>query len=107
MAHRQDLVTLISEEIIKSTLKPVTQRSLQYLLKALSPVRPVMSSATHPSDPVWFWNVDGTWQEFLSQWYPCEFEDGEVSYRTTEMYMMYQKAKLFSDVQSAKKILGT
>lgn len=65
-----------------------------------------MSVLSQQTGPVWFWNPDGTWQEFLSQWYPCDFKDSEVSYRTTEMYMMYQKAKLFDDEETAKNILG-
>ena len=57
-------------------------------------------------DPVYFWNNDdGRWQQFLSQWYDCRFEDSyDVEYTSTEMYMMYQKAMLFDDKETAEKI---
>ena len=56
--------------------------------------------------PIYFWNPDdGRWQQFFSQWYDCRFKDTEgVEYSTTEMYMMYQKALLFGDQETAEKI---
>ncbi|KAL9088693.1 MAG: hypothetical protein Q9159_002944 [Coniocarpon cinnabarinum] len=58
------------------------------------------------TDPVYFFNVgDGRWQQFLSPWYPVGFKDREgVEYRSSEMYMMYQKALLFKDKETAEKI---
>ncbi len=41
----------------------------------------------------------------LSQWYPCQFEVGGVSYHTAEQYMMAQKAKLFGDMEIYEMIL--
>lgn len=60
-------------------------------------------------DPVYFWNNDdGRWQQFLSQWYDCRFkDDAGVEYRSTEMYMMYQKAMLFNDFETAARIQRT
>lgn len=33
----------------------------------------------------------------FSQWYPCSFEIGGITYHTAEQYMMAQKALLFQD----------
>lgn len=41
----------------------------------------------------------------LSQWYPCHFTLDGVSYYTTEQYMMAQKALLFEDHETYKKIM--
>ncbi|KAI9654266.1 MAG: hypothetical protein M1831_005431 [Alyxoria varia] len=70
------------------------------------------------SDPVYFWNPDGTPQSFLSQWYPCdppfldtvssesaEKKEHDVRYHTTEMYMMHRKALHFQDHEIAQTIL--
>ena len=104
------------------------QSTRKTLLTSLSALRrtPTMSTAPNPTSSkhdgsVYFWNPDGTWQEFLSQWYACSFAEKDaaatsegagqdekktIHYRTTEMYMMYQKAVLFSDAETARKILG-
>lgn len=42
----------------------------------------------------------------LSQWYPCDFTVDGVQYHTTEQYMMAQKAVLFHDDETYKKIMG-
>lgn len=64
-----------------------------------------MSDSDHFA-PVYFWNPDGTWQEFLSPWYLCSFRDADgVQYRSEEMYMMYQKAITFNDDETAGKII--
>jgi ribA/ribD-fused uncharacterized protein len=44
--------------------------------------------------------------DILSQLYPCSFKDDEgIVYNSSEQYMMAQKAKLFYDKSSYKKIL--
>ena len=48
-----------------------------------------------------FWKTNSPY----SQWHPCEFEDKENKYNSTEQYMMYQKAKLFDDAEIAGEIL--
>lgn len=55
---------------------------------------------------IYFWNVDGSSYESLSQWYRCAFADAAgTSYTSTEMYMMYQKAMLFGDTDTAARVL--
>jgi len=45
-------------------------------------------------------------KECLSQWYPAEFEaDGQI-FPTAEHYMMYHKALLFGDRETAGQVLG-
>ena len=58
------------------------------------------------TSPVYFWNADdGRYQQYLSQWYECLFKDSEgVEFNTTEKWMMYQKAVLFKDHETAQKI---
>lgn len=43
----------------------------------------------------------------LSNWYPATFTLDNVTYSTTEHYMMAQKAKLFGDMQMYNRILNT
>lgn len=44
--------------------------------------------------------------DIISQWYICSFKDNEnVIYNSSEQYMMAQKAKLFHDNSTYKKIL--
>lgn len=47
--------------------------------------------------PVFFWREFEEPYGFLSQWYDCTFEVDGVTYFSTEMWMMIQKAKLFGD----------
>ena len=42
---------------------------------------------------------------WLSQWYKSEMNDGVVKYCCCEQYMMYHKACLFMDNETARKIL--
>lgn len=44
---------------------------------------------------------------FLSNWYPSVFRMDGVEYSSMEQYMMYQKAVLFQDVETARRILET
>jgi len=43
----------------------------------------------------------------FSQWYPCRFRVGNVTYNCTEQYMMAQKALFFADIDAHIKIMGT
>lgn len=43
----------------------------------------------------------------LSQWWRAPFKVGEQEFPTAEHFMMYSKAKLFEDEESAAKILQT
>ena len=44
---------------------------------------------------------------YLSNWYPSVFRLGGVEYASMEQYIMYQKAILFQDVETARQILVT
>lgn len=44
---------------------------------------------------------------WLSNWYPSVFRHGGVKYVSMEQYMMYKKAVLFLDVDTAGQILAT
>ncbi len=44
---------------------------------------------------------------YLSQWATSSFTELGITYNCAEQYMMYQKAVLFADYDSAKKILAT
>jgi hypothetical protein len=59
---------------------------------------------------IFFWGN----QDYCSQWYPVTFsvnegpkEGGIVTYNCAEMRMMYKKAMLFGDRETATKILQT
>lgn len=41
----------------------------------------------------------------LSNWYPCEFNYMDISFSSSEQYMMYQKAIMFHDFEVADEIL--
>jgi len=47
--------------------------------------------------PVYFWREFEEPLGFMSQWYDSAFEVDGVTYASTEMWMMIQKAKLFGD----------
>lgn len=47
--------------------------------------------------PVFFWREFEEPYGFMSQWYDSTFEVDGVTYLSTEMWMMIQKAKLFGD----------
>lgn len=40
-----------------------------------------------------------------SQWAPCTFREGDLTFNTAEQYMMYYKAMCFGDLKSAGAIL--
>src|SRR5919106_494871 len=59
---------------------------------------------------LFFWghtpaNRDRIGKECLSQWYPARFELDGLSFPTAEHYMMYRKAVLFGDHETADRIL--
>lgn len=60
-----------------------------------------MAEATFKDDmssgPLFFWREFETPYGFFSQWYDSPFEVDGVTYASTEMWMMIQKAKLFGD----------
>lgn len=75
-----------------------------------------MASATISPDggPVFFWREFEEPYGFLSQWYPSPFtatasngsqNTSEMTFLTTEQYMMYHKATLFNDNGIADKIM--
>lgn len=43
----------------------------------------------------------------FSQWYPSKFVIDKIKYTCAEQYMMYKKALLFNDLQTANAILKT
>jgi predicted NAD-dependent protein-ADP-ribosyltransferase YbiA (DUF1768 family) len=57
------------------------------------------SSTTSGSSlgPLFFWREFEEPYGFMSQWYDSPFEVDGVTYASTEMWMMIQKAKLFGD----------
>lgn len=44
---------------------------------------------------------------YLSNWYLSEFTVDSVTFSSMEQYMMYEKALLFQDQETAEKILQT
>jgi len=44
--------------------------------------------------------------DVLSNWHPCHFTYHEVAFTSTEQFMMYAKAMLFDDHDTASKILA-
>ena len=56
---------------------------------------------------IYFWGHTGTGvgAHVLSQWYPIEFYEQKILFRSAEHYMMYQKALLFDDKDTADQIL--
>lgn len=44
---------------------------------------------------------------YLSNWYLSDFCVGSICYSSMEQYMMYQKALLFHDMETAAQILST
>lgn len=44
---------------------------------------------------------------YLSNWYMSDFEYSDIKFNCLEQYMMWSKAKLFNDNQTAEKILAS
>lgn len=64
----------------------------------------------HRVDYVFFWRHHPkddarVGEECLSQWYPSLFEVSGVQYTTAEHYMMAEKARLFGDAETERRIL--
>lgn len=45
------------------------------------------------------------WSGIFSQWHKCKIKLGELEFNCAEQVMMYHKAQLFKDVETALKIL--
>lgn len=45
------------------------------------------------------------WGGIFSNWYPSNFKIGVITYNCGEQFMMYQKASLFNDHETAAEIL--
>ncbi|KAF9456202.1 hypothetical protein BDZ94DRAFT_422923 [Collybia nuda] len=72
-------------------------------------------SSTHrKEDFIFFWTTNHV-NGWASQWYPAAFtatvvingEEETHEFPTTEHWMMLQKALLFSDIEIARKVLGS
>lgn len=59
---------------------------------------------------LFFWGhtvKDEVTKACFSQWFPLQFKEEEVMYKTAEHYMMAGKAKLFNDTEILEKILNS
>jgi len=60
---------------------------------------------------LFFWghqkSTSETTKSCFSQWYTSEFEENGLAFKTAEHYMMYRKAVLFNDEDSAQKVLAS
>lgn len=57
---------------------------------------------------LFFWGhtaKDEITKSCFSQWFPCQFEEDGIVYKTAEHYMMASKAKLFNDFEVLENIL--
>jgi len=57
---------------------------------------------------LYFWRHtgNGVGSHCLSQWYPSEFQENKLRFKSAEHYMMYRKAQLFSDDKASALILA-
>ncbi|KZM27024.1 uncharacterized protein EKO05_0004967 [Ascochyta rabiei] len=60
-----------------------------------------------PPRPLYFWRPHQEGTGYLSQWHPSAFTVSGATYATCEMWMMVQKARLFSDESAAAQMLET
>ena len=60
-----------------------------------------MSDVTERGGFVFFWN------DWPSQWHPAPFTLDGATYTCCEQYMMAEKARLFGDARTRRKILAT
>ncbi len=65
-----------------------------------------MSSIVN-TDEKFFENDNGVYfkSNYPSQWFPSTFKIGSVTFNCCEQWMMYNKAKMFGDIEIALKIL--
>lgn len=60
---------------------------------------------------LFFWGhqkpKSGVSKTCFSQWYDSPFEHQGVKFKTAEHFMMYEKARLFSDMDMAKRIIAS
>ena len=71
-------------------------------------------TADEVTEPLFFYGHKTPPDDFLSQHFLCEFtaphpEEGkpDMTFKSTEQYMMYYKARLFEDYDMAEKIMET
>jgi len=66
-----------------------------------------MASKIDSNETIFLWQETHPEWGWLSQWYESPFHTGDknVVFHTAEHYMMYHKARLFSDDETAVKIL--
>lgn len=59
---------------------------------------------------LFFWGhtvKDEVTKACFSQWFPFQFEENGIEYKTAEHYMMAGKAKLFNDDETLKEIINS
>lgn len=56
---------------------------------------------------VFFWKRGNALYNCFSQWHYSEFEDGLEYYTSAEQYMMFKKAEIFEDNETATEIMAT
>ena len=55
--------------------------------------------------PIYFWKPNELLYGIFSQWYFSKFIYENITFNCCEQFMMYYKALLFDDIETAKKIL--
>lgn len=68
----------------KTTMEPTSQVQIDY-------------EKAYDNGVVYFWSEEEPEVGYLSQWYDSTWEHEGIVYKTAEMWMMIQKAKLFGD----------
>ena len=63
------------------------------------------SASDIDTTPLYFYGHGKVKYNFLSQWYPCEFEAPSGTFTCAEQYMMYHKALVFDDADAAAEIM--
>ncbi|KAL0265092.1 hypothetical protein SLS55_001051 [Diplodia seriata] len=99
--------TVLSSHPLLRSLATTHKRSpvRQCILTVNNMSSTILGSDTEKS-PIYFWREYDEPYGFLSQWYDCAFHHEGITYRTAEMWMMVQKAKLFGDTEIAHKMLA-